>query len=323
MVKPQDDKSYNDLTVAELKKKLAARGLSKGNSGLRKNEIIPLLLANEGHGSKAAVTEGIRARRRGAYVKKTTKEPRARRSKSASPKKASPKKVSPKKVSPKRVDVPKPMPASEFTLKSLSPIRRRTPPPPLPRDVFPTIVSTYAKACDTTDQKEAKRIIKCLCDKFPGIVRCAKKGEKAKSGEIALSARPKSPRRSPPKASPIRVSPARSSPARAIPVPPPPPPPVFVKKTGAIDLTKVRLRPTEPAPSPSGVGVAQPNVVITQCLPGETMTSTGTCVRKTTASPERSGHHAFNQGLLNRLAAIRGDVSGTPRRNGDDDDEWM
>lgn len=351
-------KLLNDLTVVELRKKLSARGLSKGNSGLRKSEIISILLADKGYGSKAAAKKAVHTRRHDEYIKKSLKDvrPRIRRvtskdvlkpvpahlllvddvtPKRTSLKRESPKRTSLKRESLKRVSVSKPRPSSPLSLKPLSlEHKRRTPPPPIPRNVFPVIVNTYAKACKTNDEKEAKRIIGCLCKKFPNIVRCAKKGEKAKIGEIALSSKrqsPDSPRslsrgspRSLSRVSPARVSSIRVSPARNI--PPPPPPPIFVKKTGVIDITKVKLRPpTSPAPLPptSKVAVAQPSVVVTQCLPGQTVTSTGACIEvvdvKTT---KRMGDARFNEDILDKLSRIRADNDTSSPHRHDDDEDW-
>lgn len=340
-------KSLNDLTVIELKKKLAAVGLAKGNSGLRKSEIIDVLLADKGFGSKSDATKNIRARRHDEYVKnvKPKRAPAPRRpplKRSQSSKDISVKRVSPKMVSPKRGSVSKPKPSSPFFLGSLPrtsppasrpkpsgrlsleplPIKRRTPPPPLPRDLPIPIVSEYLRACATTDEKEAKRIIGCLCKKFPNIVRCAKKGEKVKPGEIGMSLHSrspsKSPRRSPPKSPPVPTSPA-PSPSRASPKVA-----VLVKASSpSIPYAKIPIPPAPPAPPvfiptrKTNAAAARPTVKVQTCAPNEVMGGSGVCIKL-----QRSSADKFNTSLLHRaLGARRGDIADSPERNRDDS-EW-
>jgi hypothetical protein len=349
-------KLLNDLTVVELRKKLSARGLSKGNSGLRKSEIISILLADKGYGSKAAAKKAVHTRRHDEYIKKSLKDvrPRIRRvaskdklkpvpahlllvddvspkrtslkresPKRTSLKRESPKRTSLKRESPKRVSASKPRPSSSLSLKPLSvEHKRRTPPPPLPRDLPIPIVSEYLRACATTDEKEAKRIIGCLCKKFPNIVRCAKKGEKVKPGEIGMSLHSrspsKSPRRSPPKSPPVPTSPA-PSPSRASPKVA-----VLVKASSpSIPYAKIPIPPAPPAPPvfiptrKTNAAAARPTVKVQTCAPNEVMGGSGVCIKL-----QRSSADKFNTSLLHRALGARRDVIANSLERNRDDSEW-
>lgn len=343
-------KSLNDLTVIELKKRLVKAGLAKGNSGLRKSEIIDVLLADKGYGSKSDTTKSIRARRHDEYVKnvKPKRTPAPKRpplKRSQSSKDISVKRESPRKSeSPKRVSASKPKPSSPFFLESLQrsspplsrpkpsmrlsleplPIKRRTPPPPLPRDLPVPIVNEYLRACATTDEKEAKRIIGCLCKKFPNIVRCAKKGEKVKPGEFGMSLHSRSPsrspRKSPPRSPPVPTSPA-PSPSRAS-----SPKVALLVKAGSpsIPYAKIPIPPAPPAPPvfiPSrkpSAAAARATVKVQTCAPNEVMGGSGVCIKL----QRPSSADKFNPALLNRALASRRDVIADSLERDTDDSDW-
>ena len=202
-----DSDVLEKLTVPMLRSRLARAGKAKGTTALKKKDLIKILRGED-------------------VVRKHKKVAKAASPKRSSPAK-SPARSSPAK-SPKRSSPARSSPKSAVKRAPPPPLPRDIP-PPLPRDPIPAIVQGIASACATSDRKEAKRIIKCLCKKFPDIVRCAKKGTKVKKGEIGL------PVYSPPRSPPKSPKPP-SSPAPAPPIPPAPPAPKAVQHQQRINL---------------------------------------------------------------------------------------
>jgi len=238
-VDPNSD-DLEKLTVPMLRARLARAGKSKGHSALKKKDIIRVL---RGENVKIARKPKAVDLLHGLIDDVTPK----RSSPAKSPKRGSPARKSPSRSSPSRSSPARKSPSRSSPAKSpsrSSPSRsspkvavKRIPPPPLPRDIppplprdpIPAIVQGVASACATSNRKEAKRIIKCLCKKFPDIVRCAKKGAKVKKGEIGL------PVFSPPRSPPKSPKPP-SSPAPAPPIPSAPPAPVAVQHQKRVNL---------------------------------------------------------------------------------------
>jgi hypothetical protein len=223
------------LTVPMLRSRLARAGKAKGTTAFKKNDLIKILRGEEVARKHKKIAKAASPARKSparsspklglliddSPARSSPKSP-ARKSPAKSPKRSSLAK-SPAK-SPKRSSL-----AKSPARSSPKAPAKRIPPPPLPRDPIPAIVQGVASACATSDRKEAKRIIKCLCKKFPDIVRCAKKGEKVKKGEIGI------PVFSPPRSPPKSPKPP-SSPAPAPPIPPPPPAPKAVQHHNRINL---------------------------------------------------------------------------------------